>query len=58
MKKCSHLQRELKKRLKDNALYFNRVDEIHNYGNPENQLERYFDDNGISRLKAKDWMDV
>ena len=50
--------RELKKRLKDNALYFNRVDEIHNYGNPENQLERYFDDNGISRLKAKDWMDV
>lgn len=50
--------RELKKRLKDNALYFTRVDEIHNYGNPETQLEKYFDDNGISKLKDKDWIDV
>ena len=50
--------KDLKKRLKDNALYFNRVDEIHNYGNPETQLEKYFDDNGISKLKNKDWMDI
>ncbi len=50
--------RELKKRLKDNALYFTRVDEIHNYGNPETQLEKYFDDNGISKLKDKGWMEV
>lgn len=50
--------KELKKRLKDNALYFTRVDEIHNYGNPETQLEKYFDDNGISKLKNKDWMEV
>lgn len=50
--------KELKKRLKENALYFNRVDEIHNYGNPETQLEKYFDDNGISKLKNKDWMEV
>ena len=49
---------DLKNRLKDNALYFNRVDEIHNYGNPETQLEKYFDDNGISKLKNKDWMDI
>ena len=50
--------KDLKIRLKDNALYFNRVDEIHNYGNPETQLEKYFDDNGISKLKNKDWMDI
>ena len=50
--------KELKKRLKENALYFNRVDEIHNYGNPETQLEKYFDDNGILKLKNKDWMEV
>ena len=50
--------KDLRKRLKDNALYFTRVDEIHNYGNPETQLEKYFDDDGISKLKNKDWMDV
>lgn len=48
----------LKNRLKDNSLYFNRVDEIHNYGNPETQLERYFEEKGIEKLKVADWKDV
>lgn len=42
-------------RLKDNALNFNRVDEIHNYGNPETQLDRYYDDKGVNELKKPDW---
>lgn len=49
---------ELNKRLKSNALYFARVDDIHNYGNPETQLERYFDDNGIKELKKSEWKNV
>lgn len=50
--------KELKNRIKDNALYFNRVDEIHNYGNPETQLEKYFEEKGIDKLKGSDWKDV
>ena len=48
----------LKDRLKDNTMNFNRVDEIHNYGNPEVQLERYFDDKGVEKLKGEDWKNV
>lgn len=50
--------KELKNRIKDNALYFNRVDEIHNYGTPEIQLEKYFEEKGIDKLKGSDWKDV
>ena len=50
--------KELKNRIKDNALYFNRVDEIHNYGTPETQLEKYFGEKGIDKLNANDWKDV
>lgn len=50
--------KELKNRIKDNALYFNKVYEIHNYGDPDTQLEKYFDDKGISNLIKKDWMDT
>ena len=50
--------KELKNRIKDNALYFNRVDEIHNYGTPETQLEKYFEEKGIEKLKVNDWKDV
>ncbi|MHC1682279.1 MAG: DNA phosphorothioation-dependent restriction protein DptH [Clostridiaceae bacterium] len=50
--------KELKNRLKKNAEYFSKVDEIHNYGNPETQLERYFDPTGIDDLKKSDWKDV
>ena len=50
--------KELENRIKDNALYFNRVDEIHNYGNPETQLEKYFEEKGIESLKDNDWKEV
>ncbi|WP_300262343.1 DNA phosphorothioation-dependent restriction protein DptH [Clostridium sp.] len=50
--------KELKNKISENALYFSRVDEIHNYGNPETQLEKYFDDKGIDKLKSDDWKDV
>lgn len=50
--------RELEKRIENNAVYYNRVDEIHNYGNPELQLERYFDEKGIDKLKGEDWKSV
>lgn len=50
--------KELKNRIKDNSLYFNRVDEIHNYGTPETQLEKYFEEKGIEKLKGSDWKDV
>ena len=50
--------KELKNRIKENALYFNRVDEIHNYGTPETQLEKYFEEKGIDKLKGSDWKDV
>lgn len=50
--------KELKNRIKDNALYFNRVDEIHNYGTPETQLEKYFEEKGIEKLKGSNWKDV
>lgn len=47
--------KEIKARLKENALNFERVSEIHNYGNPDSQLERYFDDKGVDLLKDSDW---
>ncbi|KLU76334.1 DNA phosphorothioation-dependent restriction protein DptH [Clostridium botulinum] len=47
--------KDLQKRIKENAMYYNRIDEIHNYGNPEMQLERYFDEKGIEKLKGEDW---
>lgn len=51
-------ERALQNKIDENALYFSRVDEIHNYGNPENQLEKYFDDKGIDKLKEDNWRDV
>ncbi|WP_283676946.1 DNA phosphorothioation-dependent restriction protein DptH [Clostridium perfringens] len=51
-------EKELKNKIDENALYFERVCEIHNYGNPETQLDKYFDDKGIDRLKSSDWKDV
>lgn len=50
--------KKLKDRIDVNLLYYSRVDEIHNYGNPELQLEKYFDENGIKKLKNIDWKDV
>lgn len=50
--------KELSKRIESNATYFSRVDEIHKYGNPELQLEKYFDEKGIDKLKGDDWKSV
>lgn len=50
--------KKLKDRIKENALYFNRVDDIHNYGNPETQLEKYFEEKGIEKLKVSEWKEV
>ncbi len=50
--------RNLRDRLKDNASNFNRVDDIHNYGNPEIQLEKYYDEKGVEKLTKEDWKDV
>lgn len=50
--------KELEKRIDTNATYYNRVYEIHNYGDPEVQLERYFDEKGIDKLKSETWKSV
>ncbi|WP_252238209.1 DNA phosphorothioation-dependent restriction protein DptH [Clostridium sp. VAP51] len=47
--------KQLKNRIDENATNFNRVDEIHSYGNPEIQLEKYFDNKGVDKLKSDDW---
>ncbi len=50
--------KSLRNRLQENATYFNKVDEIHNYGNPETQLEKLFGEKGAEKLKQKEWMDT
>lgn len=53
-----YMGKKLEDRIEQNSIYYSRVDEIHNYGNPENQLERYFDDKGIEKLKHEKWKEV
>ncbi|MEJ8553008.1 DNA phosphorothioation-dependent restriction protein DptH [Tepidibacter sp. Z1-5] len=49
----------IKQRLNENANIFANVDSIHKYGNPEIELEKYFDNKGISKLKEdKSWQCV
>lgn len=50
--------KELKDRLRKNSDYFSKVNQIHNYGDPETQLEKYFDEKGIEKLKGDDWRNV
>ena len=50
--------KELKNRINNNASLFNKVYEIHNYGNPDIQLDKYFEEKGASILSKKDWMDT
>ena len=57
LSKCED-EKEIKKQLKRNASYYERVDEIHNYGNPETQLEKYFEEKGIEKLKGDNWREV
>lgn len=42
-------------RLNENANIFSKVDSIHKYGNPEIELEKYFDQTGVSLLKRDNW---
>lgn len=46
------------KRLDENADMFSKVDIIHKYGNPELELEKYFDEKGIEKLSKDDWKDI
>ncbi len=46
---------QAKERIKLNFFLFSTVDKIHKYGNPDEDLEKFFDDKGIEKLKAKDW---
>ena len=45
----------LKNRLEENMYNFRRVDEIHNYGNPDTQLDKFLDDKGVEELKKAEW---
>lgn len=49
---------KLKKRLEDNAYFFEKVDDIHKYGVPENDLEKHFDPKGIKLLQQAEWKNV
>lgn len=49
---------DIKKKIDENASNFNRIDEIHKYGNPEVQLERYYDTKGVDKLKSEDWKET
>lgn len=42
-------------RMQDSFDLFSKVDTIHKYGNPDIELEKYFDEKGIELLKEDDW---
>lgn len=46
---------KMKRRLQKNSELFEKVKNCHDYENPENQLEKYFDDKGVSLLKGHEW---
>lgn len=45
----------IKLRLNENANLFSKVDFMHKYGNPEIELEKDFDQKGVSLLKRDNW---
>jgi len=47
--------KELDRKLEENAKNYSRVAEIHNYGLSDTQLEKYYDEKGVERLKRDDW---
>ncbi|WP_242987703.1 DNA phosphorothioation-dependent restriction protein DptH [Anaerobacterium chartisolvens] len=51
-------EKDIKERLKDNYQFYAIVDASHKYGNPEVDLERYFDQKGLEILCDKDWRDI
>ncbi len=46
---------QMKKRLEENASFFEKVQQMHEYEHLESQLEKLFDEKGVSRLKKDDW---
>lgn len=50
--------RVVKKRLKENKELFEKVAYIHSYGNPDEELEKWFDDSGLKKLKADNWQET
>ncbi|MEO2077882.1 MAG: DNA phosphorothioation-dependent restriction protein DptH [Bacillus sp. (in: firmicutes)] len=48
----------MEKRLEENSELFKRVEHIHAYGNPEQELEKWFDDRGLNKLKQEDWKEI
>jgi len=49
---------QIRKRLEENNLLFKKVQHIHEYENLDQQLEKTFDEKGVSRLKKADWEEV
>lgn len=48
---------QMRKRLEENHEFFEKVQHIHEYENLDQQLERTFDDKGVTRLKKDNWKD-
>lgn len=49
--------RSLEKRIKENLGLYKIVDETHKYSEPS-ELEKYFDKNGVEKLKKPNWYEV
>lgn len=49
---------QMRNRLEENHSFFEKVQHIHEYENLDQQLEKSFDDKGVSRLKKDDWQDI
>ncbi|HZK53032.1 MAG TPA: hypothetical protein VFC84_02345 [Desulfosporosinus sp.] len=51
-------QKQIQRRLEENFELFNKVDKVHKYGNPDQDLEKSFEEKGISLLKNQSWAGV
>jgi len=48
----------IQKRLKENAELFQKIEAIHQYGNPDDELEKFLDEDGAKLLKnQQEWFD-
>ncbi|WP_252235876.1 DNA phosphorothioation-dependent restriction protein DptH [Clostridium sp. CH2] len=50
--------RQIEKRLNENYGLYEKVSDVQEYEDKEAALEKYFDGNGVSKLKKDDWKDV
>ncbi|MGL5069193.1 MAG: DNA phosphorothioation-dependent restriction protein DptH [Sarcina sp.] len=48
----------LDKKLVENSKYFEIVEEAHNYGTLDSQLDKYFDEKGQEKLLSLEWQDL